>query len=78
MVGHVRRAEGQNRTVDTRFFRPVLYQLSYLGVRNSASSRAAKDTEATGCGRFEVIGALADSNRELIPAGYGTYVIDTL
>jgi len=47
-------------------------------VRNSASSRAAKDTEATGCGRFEVIGALADSNRELIPAGYGTYVIDTL
>ena len=24
-------AEGQNRTVDTRFFRPVLYQLSYLG-----------------------------------------------
>jgi len=25
-----------------------------------------------------VIGALADSNRELIPAGYGTYVIDTL
>ena len=25
------RAEGQNRTVDTRFFRPVLYQLSYLG-----------------------------------------------
>ena len=26
-----RRAEGQNRTVDTRFFRPVLYQLSYLG-----------------------------------------------
>src|SRR5579864_8815886 len=24
-------AEGQNRTDDTRFFRPVLYQLSYLG-----------------------------------------------
>jgi hypothetical protein len=24
-------AEGQDRTVDTRFFRPVLYQLSYLG-----------------------------------------------
>jgi hypothetical protein len=26
-------AEGQDRTVDTRFFRPVLYQLSYLGAR---------------------------------------------
>ena len=24
-------AEGRNRTVDTGFFRPVLYQLSYLG-----------------------------------------------
>ena len=24
-------AESQNRTGDTRFFRPVLYQLSYLG-----------------------------------------------
>ncbi len=25
-------AESQNRTGDTRFFRPVLYQLSYLGI----------------------------------------------
>jgi hypothetical protein len=24
-------AESQNRTGDTRFFRPVLYRLSYLG-----------------------------------------------
>ena len=24
-------AEGQNRTVDTRIFSPLLYQLSYLG-----------------------------------------------
>jgi hypothetical protein len=29
--GHKQSAEGQDRTVDTRFFRPVLYQLSYLG-----------------------------------------------
>src|SRR3989442_13909816 len=27
----MRCAEGQNRTGDTRFFRPLLYQLSYLG-----------------------------------------------
>jgi hypothetical protein len=26
-----RGAEGQDRTGDTRFFRPLLYQLSYLG-----------------------------------------------
>lgn len=25
-------AESRNRTDDTRFFRPVLYQLSYLGI----------------------------------------------
>ena len=36
-------AEGQDRTVDTGFFRPVLYQLSYLGGRRVrvASSLAA-------------------------------------
>ena len=27
-------AESQNRTGDTRFFRPVLYRLSYLGTLN--------------------------------------------
>jgi hypothetical protein len=26
-------AEAQNRTADTRLFRPLLYQLSYLGIR---------------------------------------------
>lgn len=26
-------AEGQNRTADTRIFSPLLYQLSYLGLR---------------------------------------------
>src|SRR5579872_194626 len=31
-------AESQNRTGDTRFFRPVLYQLSYLGLRSRACS----------------------------------------
>ena len=25
-------AEAQNRTADTRLFRPLLYQLSYLGI----------------------------------------------
>jgi hypothetical protein len=25
-------AEAQNRTADTRLFRPLLYQLSYLGM----------------------------------------------
>ncbi len=35
-------AEGQDRTVDTRFFRPVLYQLSYLGdPRRSVAARPA-------------------------------------
>src|ERR1035437_8321896 len=35
-------AEGQDRTVDTRFFRPVLYQLSYLGdPRRSVAARHA-------------------------------------
>src|SRR6267143_2270421 len=29
-------AEGQNRTGDTWFFRPLLYQLSYLGVPPTA------------------------------------------
>src|SRR5436305_5711603 len=30
-LGNSRCAEGQNRTGDTWFFRPLLYQLSYLG-----------------------------------------------
>jgi hypothetical protein len=28
--------QGRNRTIDTRIFSPLLYQLSYLAVRNSA------------------------------------------
>jgi hypothetical protein len=32
-AGPAEGAEGQDRTVDTGFFRPVLYQLSYLGAR---------------------------------------------
>jgi hypothetical protein len=31
-TGVARGAESRDRTGDTRFFRPVLYQLSYLGV----------------------------------------------
>ncbi len=31
-------AESQNRTGDTRFFRPVLYRLSYLGATNPGSA----------------------------------------
>ena len=26
-------AQGRNRTTDTRIFNPLLYQLSYLGIR---------------------------------------------
>ena len=29
---HVHGASGQNRTVDTRIFSPLLYQLSYRGI----------------------------------------------
>ncbi len=32
-------AEGQNRTGDARFFRPALYQLSYLGRRGENPTR---------------------------------------
>jgi hypothetical protein len=28
-------AQGRNRTTDTRIFNPLLYQLSYLGIRGS-------------------------------------------
>jgi hypothetical protein len=28
-------AQGRNRTNDTRIFNPLLYQLSYLGVRGA-------------------------------------------
>jgi hypothetical protein len=31
-TGFLECAESQNRTGDTRFFRPVLYRLSYLGM----------------------------------------------
>ncbi len=52
-------AEGRDRTADTGFFRPVLYQLSYLGpgnrsgrrrvptvYRSAAGGRSGKSTEA--------------------------------
>jgi hypothetical protein len=35
-------AEAQNRTADTRLFRPLLYQLSYLGIVGASSSRTIK------------------------------------
>ena len=36
-------AESQNRTGDTRFFRPVLYRLSYLGERFAADAAFQKE-----------------------------------
>ena len=39
-------AEGQDRTVDTRFFRPVLYQLSYLGDPRRSVTAAPPSTYA--------------------------------
>ena len=40
-------AEGRDRTADTGFFRPVLYQLSYLGPGTSeiASRTLVRPTE---------------------------------
>lgn len=38
-------AEAQNRTADTRLFRPLLYQLSYLGTNRHAIWQEAKITE---------------------------------
>ena len=32
-IGRDRGAQGRSRTSDTRIFSPLLYQLSYLGVR---------------------------------------------
>jgi hypothetical protein len=32
MAGHLRRADGRDRTGDIRFTRAVLYQLSYVGI----------------------------------------------
>ena len=31
-----RNAQGRNRTTDTRIFNPLLYRLSYLGIRYSS------------------------------------------
>ena len=33
MYGSFRSAQNRNRTSDTRIFSPLLYQLSYLGLR---------------------------------------------
>ncbi len=35
-------AEAQNRTADTRLFRPLLYQLSYLGIVRTYCGRTIK------------------------------------
>ncbi len=35
-------AEAQNRTADTRLFRPLLYQLSYLGIVRAYCGRTIK------------------------------------
>ncbi len=40
MRGFADYAESENRTRDTRFFRPVLYRLSYLGVLGRWDLRA--------------------------------------
>jgi hypothetical protein len=37
MAGRRHGAQGRNRTTDTVIFSHVLYQLSYLGARNSPS-----------------------------------------
>jgi hypothetical protein len=42
-------AEGQNRTDDTRLFRAVLYQLSYLGVVAEASSAPSALARSGSC-----------------------------
>jgi hypothetical protein len=34
VLGGINGAQGQNRTADTRIFNPLLYRLSYLGVRD--------------------------------------------
>ena len=35
-------AQGRNRTSDTRIFKPLLYQLSYLGMGEGARSAASE------------------------------------
>src|SRR5438552_5365798 len=42
-------AEGQNRTGDTWFFRPLLYQLSYLGRGAQILSVSLRNSKATDC-----------------------------
>ncbi len=36
-----RGAQGRNRTTDTRIFNPLLYQLSYLGIRRRLARNVA-------------------------------------
>src|SRR5438477_3778920 len=42
-------AEGRNRTGDTWFFRPLLYQLSYLGRGTQILSVSLRNSKATDC-----------------------------
>ena len=43
------RAQGQNRTADTRIFSPLLYRLSYLGVSLSREGKLHKLNSAVQC-----------------------------
>ena len=39
MIGRENGAQGRNRTIDTRIFNPLLYQLSYLGAAGCECNR---------------------------------------
>src|SRR5262249_52195529 len=42
-------AQGRNRTSDTRIFNPLLYQLSYLGMRLNSRRRRSYKRERRAC-----------------------------
>jgi hypothetical protein len=44
-------AQGRNRTTDTGIFSPLLYRLSYLGVRSAARSRTLRAAGSAGMPR---------------------------
>ncbi len=53
--------QGQNRTVDTRIFSPLLYRLSYLAVHDI---REGPDYSVNGCRMQAVLCLLAKKNEE--------------
>ena len=50
MCTATKNAQNRNRTSDTWIFSPLLYQLSYLGVRIRFENEAARDRDRTGTG----------------------------